>query len=165
MDKKRIMINELQNYLQDNKNAHYRLAYSYTKHAEDAWDIVQESIEKAIRSIQKSNFPESLNNWFYRILIITALDYLRRNKRFVLTESGILENMIEHEDHYENVDLEKAMDQIPTEIKTIINLRYFEDLKISDIAIMLEQNENTIKTKLYRGLRLLRLELEEDLCD
>lgn len=165
MDKKRKMINELQTYIQENRNAHYRLAYSYTKHAEDAWDIVQESIEKAIRSIQKSNFPESLNNWFYRILINTSLDYLRRNKRFVLTESVILENMIEHEDHYENVDLEKAMDHIPTEIRTIINLRYFEDLKISDIAIMLEQNENTIKTKLYRGLRLLRLELKEDLCD
>lgn len=163
MDKKRKLIDALQVYLLENKNAHYRLAYSYTKHPEDAWDIIQESVEKAIRAIHKSNFPESINNWFYRILINTSLDYLRKNKRLILTESNVLERMLEHEDHYENIDLEKAMDQIPSEIKTIITLRYFEDLKISDIAIMLDQNENTIKTKLYRGLRLLRLEMEEDL--
>ncbi|GAB6106474.1 sigma-70 family RNA polymerase sigma factor [Fusibacter bizertensis] len=163
MDKKRKLIVDFQNYLQENRNAHYRLAYSYSKHPEDAWDIIQTSIEKAIRAIQKSNFPESMNSWFYRILINSSLDYLRKNKRLIITDSSVLECMLEHEDQYENIDLEKAMEQIPTEIKTIITLRYFEDMKISDIALVLGQNENTIKTKLYRGLRLLRLELEEEI--
>lgn len=163
MDKKRKMIADLQDYLQENRNAHYRVAYSYTKHPEDAWDVLQTSIEKAIRAIQKSNFPETMNSWFYKILINASLDYLRKNKRIVLTDSSVLEGILEHEDHYEDIDLENAMEQVPTEIKTIILLRYYEDMKICDIATVLDQNENTIKTKLYRGLRLLRLELEEEI--
>lgn len=38
----------LQQYIINNKDAHYRMAYSYTKNKEDALDVVQDSIEKAL---------------------------------------------------------------------------------------------------------------------
>ena len=47
------------------------------------------------------------------------------------------------------------------EDKAVIELRYFEDLKISDIAQILGENVNTIKSRLYRGLKKMKLELSD----
>ncbi len=162
MTKKKQMIQQLQTYISANKEAHYRLTYSYTKNQEDAWDIVHESILKALKSIDKNQYPEVLNSWFYKILVNTSLDFLRKNKKFVHYDQETIENTIETVDRYTDFDLQDALDKLPTDIKTIIVLRYFEDMKIVDIANVLEENENTLKTKLYRGLKLLRIELQED---
>lgn len=162
MNNKKQMIQQLQAYLIENKSAHYRLVYSYTKHSEDAFDVIQESIEKALKAIHKSAFPESMNAWFYRILVNTSLDYLRKNKRYISYEPEAFENMVETQDQYADFDLHDALETLPAEIKTIVILRYFEDLKIADIAKILDENENTIKTRLYRGLKLLKIELKEE---
>lgn len=65
------------------------------------------------------------------------------------------------EDHYENIDLKRALDQMNPQDKAVIELRYFEDMKIEDIAKVLNENVNTVKSRLYRGLKKLRLELTD----
>jgi len=162
MNKKKQMVQQFQNYIMTHKNAHYRLAYSYTKHQEDAWDIVHESILKALNSIDKSKCPDTMSSWFYKILVNTSLDFLRKKKKFIHYEQDVIENKLETIDQYVDFDLQVAIEQLPTDLKTIIVLRYFEDMKIVDIAKILDENENTLKTKLYRGLKLLRIELQED---
>ena len=44
----------------------------------------------------------------------------------------------------------------------MIQLKYFEDMKLSEIAEVLGENVNTVKSRLYRGLKKLRLELSEN---
>lgn len=66
------------------------------------------------------------------------------------------------EDHYENIDLKRALDQMNPQDKAVIELRYFEDMKIEDIAKVLDENVNTVKSRLYRGLKKLRLELTDE---
>ena len=156
------VLEQFKTYLHDNKNAHYRVAYSYAKGVEDAWDIVHDSIEKGLRAIERAAYPESMNAWFYRILINTSLDFLKKRKRWIHYEPEALEVMIETVDQYQDFDLHEALESLPSVIKTIIVLRYFEDLKISDIATILGENENTVKTRLYKGLKLLRVALEEE---
>jgi len=46
------------------------------------------------------------------------------------------------------------------EDKAIVELRYFEDLKIEDIARVLNENVNTIKSRLYRSMQKLKLKME-----
>jgi RNA polymerase sigma-70 factor (ECF subfamily) len=70
--------------------------------------------------------------------------------------------LLESEDQYKHFDLETAMEKLPTVYKTIIVLRFFEDLKIADIAGILDENVNTVKTRLYKGLELLKIEMKED---
>ena len=65
------------------------------------------------------------------------------------------------EDDYENIDLQRALNSMANEDKAVIQLRYFEDLKISQIAEILGENVNTIKSRLYRGLKKLKLELSD----
>ncbi|MEC3464495.1 sigma factor-like helix-turn-helix DNA-binding protein, partial [Bacillus thuringiensis] len=59
------------------------------------------------------------------------------------------------------IDIQGALNQLPMQYKTIILLRYFEDLKIEEIAEIVEENVNTVKTRLYRALKLLRAILTE----
>lgn len=60
------------------------------------------------------------------------------------------------------MDLQTALDCLPIQYKTIIILKYFEDLTFEEIADTLELNVNTVKTRLYAGLKKLRIELESE---
>ena len=152
----------LQTYLLEKKEAHYRMAYSYTRNKEDALDVLQDSIEKALRSLQKNGSPNHLNSWFYRILINTAIDYTRKKKRSAIMDPDEFEYLLQSEDHYKNFDLETALEKLPPDYKVIIVLRYFEEMKLQEIAEILGENVNTVKTRLYRGLKFLRIELKEN---
>jgi RNA polymerase sigma-70 factor (ECF subfamily) len=142
----------------EHKADFYRLAFSYVKNQEDALDIVQESIKKALISIDSIKDIQSIKSWLYKIVVRTAIDFLRKHKRLTLMDDEALEYLSRgREDQYEDMDLKQAMDQLPVKYKTIIILRFFE-------AEIIEENINTVKTRLYRALKLLRITMtEEDL--
>lgn len=150
-------------YIIEYKNSIYKLAYSYTRNKDDALDIVQESIYKGFESINSLKEPEFIKTWFYRIVVNTAIDFIRKRKREVLVDEEFLQiNDTGHSDFYKDIDLQRALDDLPDEYRTIIILRYFEDLKIKDVAKVLNQNTNTIKTKLYKGLEMLKIDINID---
>ena len=62
-------------------------------------------------------------------------------------------------DSYENFDLHRAMEALPPEERAVIQMRYFDELKLSEIAVILHLNESTVKSKLYRTLDKLHLQL------
>lgn len=66
------------------------------------------------------------------------------------------------EDHYADIDLQKALETLGEKDRSVVILKYFEDMKLSEIADILEENVNTVKSRLYRSLRKLQgLLLEE----
>jgi RNA polymerase sigma-70 factor, ECF subfamily len=159
--KKDRMYKILENYILQNKESHYRIAYSYVKNKDDALDIVQESILKALNSVDSLTNTEYIKTWFYRILVNTSLDILRKKGKLSYVEDIVLDlNSEAKEDIYENFDLQNAMDNLPHNYRLIISLRYFEDLKLEEIADILGENLNTVKTRLYAGLKKLRIEIE-----
>ncbi|HBM75572.1 MAG TPA: RNA polymerase subunit sigma-70 [Clostridiaceae bacterium] len=144
------------------KENYYRLAYSYVKNTDDALDIVQDSIYKAISSMSSLKNPNCIKTWFYRIVVNTSLDFLRKKKNVsVLKEEVITSIDCGTVDEYENFDLQKALDNLPDKYRTVIILRYFEDLKIEEIAEILNENINTIKTRLYKSLKMLRIKMDD----
>ncbi len=150
-------------FIIENKENFYRLAFSYVKNREDALDIVQDSIHKAIKSYHTLQNENVLKSWFYRIVVNTSLDFLRKHKRVTILDDETMEYLSQgEEDKYDNIDLARALEQLPSEYRTIIILRYFEDLKIEEVAAVLEENTNTIKTRLYKALKLLRIEMKDD---
>ena len=68
--------------------------------------------------------------------------------------------VIGQEDSYENVDLKRALNNLSKEDKAVVELKYFEEMKLSEIAEVLGENLSTIKSRLYRSLKKLKLELE-----
>lgn len=77
---------QLENYIIENKELFYRLAYSYVKNIDDALDVVQESIYKAFSSIDSLKNFDYIKTWFYRIIVNVSLDLLRKRKREVVTD-------------------------------------------------------------------------------
>jgi len=152
----------VENYIVENQHAHYRLAFSYVKNKESALDIIQDSIMKALRSIDSLEQTEYLKTWFYRILINTSIDFIHKNKRMTVVEDEVLDfHLPSHEMDVPDIDLYEAIDHLAPKQKTLIILRFFEDMKIEDIATTLGVNQNTIKTRLYTALRKLRTNMEE----
>lgn len=148
-------------FIIENREGYYRLAYTYVKNQQDALDIVQEAICKALESQHKLKNPDGIKSWFYKIVVHTALDFLRKSNKIVLTEDEILEDIGgSSSDNYEDTDLMSALDRLSDENKTIVVLRYFESMKLQDIASIMNMPESTVKTKLYSSLKKLRIELE-----
>lgn len=147
----------------ENKENVYRLAYSYVKNSQDALDIVQDSIQKAFSSSGKIKNSTSIKSWFFRIIVNTALDFLRKQKKIQIADDQTLEYYSPpSNDVYPNIDLERAMNALPLPYRSVIVLRYFEDLKIEEIAEVLDENISTVKTRLYQGLNKLRETLRDD---
>lgn len=145
--------------LTDNYEKYYRLAYSYMRNEDDALDVVQESAYRAIRDCGKVKNKDYLSTWIYRIVVNTALDMLRRKKKENITEEL---PEIPVEDQYQDLELRTVLNQLDDKSRTIILLRYFEDLKLEDIADIVGDNLNTVKARLYRSLKKLRLNLEAE---
>lgn len=144
------------------KDRYYRLAYSYVKNADDALDIVQESIYKAFSSLDSLKNPDCIKTWFYRIVVNTSLDFLRKSKKEVIVGEEFLSTggKVTY-DSYEDFDLKSALEELPDNYRSIIILRYFEDLKLQEIAEILNENVNTVKTRLYSGLKKLRIKMSD----
>lgn len=153
---------QIRNYIIENKEMHYRLAYSYVKNIDDALDIVQASIYRAFSSIDTLKNSSYIKTWFYRIIVNTSLDFLRKQKKvvavgeeyFSILDTGSVDN-------YENFDLKNAMDSLPEKYRSVIVLRYFEDLKIEEVAEILNLNVNTVKTYIYSALEKLRIKMND----
>ena len=66
------------------------------------------------------------------------------------------------EDNYADIDLQRAIDALPEKDKAIVILKYFEDKKLEEIADILDENVNTIKSRLYRSMKKLRATLSDE---
>ena len=155
---------QIADYVIQYKENHYRLAYSYVKNADDALDIVQESIYKALSSMDSLKNPSHIKSWFYRIVVNTSLDFLRKQKRVGVVDEETLSGLEGGTvDHYENLDLQKALDALPVNYRSVVILRYFEDLKLEEIAAILNENVNTVKTRLYKSLKKLRVQMNDEI--
>jgi RNA polymerase sigma-70 factor, ECF subfamily len=143
-----------------NKENFYRLAFSYVKNKEDALDVVQESIQKAFLTMDNLKEQEKLKSWFYRIVVNKSLDFLRKHRRVNVMDDETLEFFCNgNHDVYQDIDLERCLDALPEKFRTVIVLRYFEDLKIEEMSEILKENQSTVKARLYRALSMLRIQM------
>ena len=126
-------------------------------------DVVQESIVKALAKSDTLRRPEYLKTWFYRILLNESMNHHRRAKRLVPLEDTLLETPAPARDPGERLDLYDAIERLDWKEQTVVRLRFFEDMKLEEIARVTNTNLNTVKSRLYKSLRRLR-ELTEEEC-
>jgi len=152
----------LESFLHENLDRAYRLAYSYTKERASAEDVVSDSIVKALSSIETLKKPEVIKSWFFRIIVNTALSYLRRESRLVYFEQPQdMEQILPGKEDPSDLMIAEFLEMLEPKYRTPVILRFFEDMSLQEIADVTGENINTVKTRLYRGLKLLRVEMEE----
>ena len=143
--------------LLENYDRYYRLAHSYVHNDDDAADIVQNSAYKAIKNCGSLKQNKFAATWLYRIVLNEIFTFCRQKKTEAL---DAVQNEPQAMDVYENIDLKRALETLPAEDKMIVELKYFEEMKLEEIASLMQENISTIKSRLYRSIKKLRLRLD-----
>lgn len=147
-------------YISQNVDSVYRFAYTYTMNHLEAEDVVHESVLKALKSIDSLRSPEHMGTWFHRIVANTALTSMKRNKKFVYMDPVDMADVQDGSDALADISFEQMIGVLEPKYKSIVVLRFFEGMPLEDIARILDENLNTVKTRLYKALKTLRIEME-----
>lgn len=155
---------QLEAYLIGGQARFYRLAYSYLQDREEALDAVQTAVCRALERRDSLRAPSALRAWFTRILVNASMDLLRQRSRVTLVppealDSGSYEDPLPADDA-----LSSRVNALPTEVQTIIKLRFYEDLTLREISEVTGWNLSTVKSRLYAGLKKLRVSLEGEIA-
>ena len=138
----------------------FRSAFLYVKNEADALDAVQECVTKGLIGIEKLKEPRYFKTWLTRILLNCIWQDKQKAQTVSLeeyVEQGTLDYLIE-----EKVDLYDAIDSLKGHYKTVVILFYFQELKIREIAQIMDIPEGSVKADLYRAKKMLRKWLTED---
>lgn len=167
----RILFEEL---YRTNRGKIYRLAYGMVDNTADAEDLLQEIFCSAFRAMERfrQNGKASISTWLYRIGINASISFLRKKHR---KKRGIPEplekylHLVTAEDSAPQSAMEKkemeirfknSLHRLSVRQRTIIILRYYNGLKINEIAGHMRCSEGTVKKHIFRGLARLRRYLE-----
>ncbi len=136
----------------------YKTALIYLGSESLAIDAVDEAVYKALCGCWKLRQPEFFDTWITRILINECHNELRRQKRYYPLEE-LPETAIEE---YDSLPLKDALKRLPKELKDVIILRFFGGYTVAETAQTLHIPAGTVSTRQRKALKLLRLELEEE---
>lgn len=159
---RQLLYDKVVKYIIDNQEKFYRLAFSYVRNQEDALDVVQNAIYKALEHYSGLRNENAINTWFYRILVNESLLFLRKRKDEVFQEESEMAEIPYYEKEYDkDDDLYEQINHLDQDLQTIIKLRFYEELSLKEISDVMDMNLNTVKARLYRGLKLLKQNILE----
>jgi len=122
-------------------------------------DAVQESWIKTAKNMRKLKDPRAFKSWIYRLVRWRILDLLGIRNRELLRNETIDENLLLAPHSEYSDDKEEAtslISQLPDTEKEIIHLFYLDELRITEISIVLGIPVGTVKSRLNRARNLLR---------
>lgn len=128
---------------------------------DDADDVIQNVFLKAWTHLDDFHQDSRLSTWLYRITINESVDFVRRkkNKSVVSTdqeETGIA-NMLLADNYFDGNEtqalLQEAIAQLPDVQRTVFNLRYYDDMKYSDMSELLKTSEGSLKASYHIAVK------------
>jgi RNA polymerase sigma factor (sigma-70 family) len=136
----------------------------YCNSVDDAKDIMQEGFVKVFTTLHKFKGNSSVTTWITRIMMNTAIDNFRKNKKLQFTESfDKYQDTIDVEDTPEVVNEPLSVDelmalvqQLPTGYRVVFNMYAIDEMSHRDIANHLGISEGTSKSQLARARRQLQ---------
>ncbi|MGG7212708.1 RNA polymerase sigma factor [Clostridium nigeriense] len=134
--------------IEENLKSIYRVAKGILNSEDDIEDAIQNTILKAYSNIKRLKNDELFKTWLIKILINECNKIYNFNKKCISLDKVIEE---QYNDKYENLDLKIAVDSLQEELRLVITLFYFEDLKISEISEIVGIPEGTVKSRLSRA--------------
>ncbi len=140
--------------MESSKQGMYKVARSYFSNEEDIADAIQDTIEAAYRSLPNLTSAEYFHTWLIRILINKCIDIIRKKKQESPVE--IFPDQGAPCIELKNCEFEELMQSLDEKYRTVLLLYYSEGFKISEIAQLLDMEENTVKSRLSRGREKFR---------
>ncbi len=152
-------------------DALYNFARYLTRKPADAEDLVQETYLRAFRFSHRFEPGTHLRAWLFHIMRNTFLTFYRiREREPALAEEGVPEwDTPMFHDRAEpdsramdaHTDLERAMQRLPEEFRTVLLLAEVEGLPLDDVARVMGCPVGTVKSRIFRAKERLRALLSD----
>lgn len=147
----------------------YTVAWAHTRERESALDVTQEVFLKVYRKLGAYRGEGSFRSWLLRIAGRESLNWLRRHWRYRQSEElpadragsdpGAPESGLLREEGLRR--LRAGVDRLPPRQQLAVQLRYFQGLRVREVAAVLGCSEGTGKNLLFRGVQKLREQMVE----
>ena len=123
---------------------------------EDTDDVLQNTFLKAWKSLPTFQGKAKLSTWLYRIAINESLDFLRRQKTATLSSADAdlsVVNRLLADDYFDGdksqAVLQEAIATLPDVQRTVFTLRYYDEMKYSEISEILGTSEGSLKVSYH----------------
>jgi RNA polymerase sigma factor (sigma-70 family) len=146
-----------------------RSAYLLCGDATEAQDLVQDTFLQALKSVHRFRGESAMYTWLHGILLNVSRHHRRRQKRLVFDENiavempgmGVAEADCDRE--FRTTRLVRALQTLSPEHREVIVLRFYENLKIHEIATRSRVSPGTVKSRLHYALRCLEKLVPDEL--
>lgn len=150
----------------------YRVALSYAKSQHDAEDVLQITFLRLLTAKVEFLDEEHIRRWLIRVAVNESnrlwSSFWRRNVDYVQSDEdagGKFSRAVSAwEPEFscvENLDLYRALQQLPSKCRIVVHLFYYEGYSSKEIAAVLHIREATVRTRLVRARKLLKQQLKE----
>ena len=126
---------------------------------EDANDVLQNTFLKAWNAIDTFHGEAKVSTWLSRIAINESLDHLRRNKHLISAgddDLSVAKNLMA-DPYFDGSEtealLQQAIAQLPDVQRTVFTLRYFDDMKYSEISQLTNTSEGALKASYHIAVK------------
>ncbi len=143
------------------QNSLFRIAYSLLKNTADAQDCVQNALIKYCQTEQDYENEEHLRAWLIRTTINLSKDLLRSFWRRNREDLAEYERQLGYEDP-KNSRLFETVMGLPAKYRILLQLFYYEEYSVREIASLSGLSEAAVKTRLSRARKILKTRLTED---
>jgi RNA polymerase sigma-70 factor (ECF subfamily) len=161
------------------KDKIYHLAYRMLNNKHEAEDAVQETFMRVYTNLNRYDEQQKFSTWIFRIATNHCIDRLRKRKHSAYSLDAEMPDG-EGNDYYSmlagnedtpekqiilsetQLQIRKAIDALPEKYKTVVILRYLQDMSLQEISDVLDMPVTTVKTRVHRGREYLRNRLEQE---
>jgi RNA polymerase sigma-70 factor, ECF subfamily len=157
------------------KDKVYQLCYRMLGNPHEAEDIAQEAFIRAYTNIQSYDSNKKFSTWLYRIATNLSIDRIRKKKPDYYLDaevaggegltlySQVAADVTLPEEEVQYVELQEIIQEeilkLPDKYRSVIVLKYIEELSLKEISEILDLPINTVKTRIHRGREALRKQL------
>ncbi|RFU69970.1 RNA polymerase sigma factor SigW [Peribacillus saganii] len=157
------------------KDKVFQLCFRMLGNRHEAEDIAQEAFVRAYVNIRSFNIDLKFSTWLYRIATNLCIDRMRKKKPSVYLDaevagtdgldmySQLASDIPLPEDELETLELQETIQaqiiKLPEKYRSVIVLKYIEELSLKEISDILDLPIGTVKTRIHRGREALRNQL------
>ena len=121
---------------------------------EDANDVLQNAFLKAWNNLDDFQNKSKISTWLYRIAVNEALDFVRRQKNKISADADLsVANSLMADQYFDGDEaqalLQEAIARLPDVQRTVFTLRYYDEMKYSDISKILGTTEGALKASYH----------------
>lgn len=157
------------------KDKVFQICFRMLGNRQEAEDLSQEAFVRAFVNIRSFNIDMKFSTWIYRIATNLCIDRLRKKKPDYYLDaevsgteglnmySQIASDIALPEEEVESLELQETIQieimKLPEKYRSVIVLKYIEELSLKEISEILDLPVGTVKTRIHRGREALRKQL------